>query len=111
MIIDFSTNDLTNIPLPVLQGPDGFKINHALTLANSNNGLLIKPDSCRISLPFTVEKNEDGFYLRSHFSAYRREVVEVIESSRKMEVLFDVGEYYIPIAVCFSVYLETKLWV
>jgi|GEM_PF-3068970 len=68
---------------------------HALSLVNTCSGVILGGGSSRMSLPFTVERDEAGFHLRSHFPAFRKDLVSQVSDKGSLEVLFDIGEYYI----------------
>lgn len=60
-----------------------------------SNGILLGTESEHISLPYTVEYDENGFHLRSHFPAFRKNLVDSIARGCDLEILFIAGEYYI----------------
>lgn len=95
-LFNFTNNAFANTGVPkVTGGHPTLRPHHALSLVNSCSGVLLGEESCRISLPFTVEEDERGFHLRSHFPAFRKVLVEKIRRTGHLEVLFDTGEYYI----------------
>lgn len=94
-ISSFTEVAFTNLELPKVTGSSKLSPHHALSLINCCSGILLGKESCRLSLPFTCEKDERGFHLRSHFPVSRAELTEQIEKDVTLEVLFDTGEYYI----------------
>lgn len=92
---NFTNVAFANLDFPKVTGSSKLLPHHALSLVNSCSGIILGGESCRISLPFTVERDERGFHLRSHFPAFRAALAEDIRKNGKLEVLFDTGEYYI----------------
>ncbi len=82
-------------PLPEFEAPKGIRIWHVLSLANLKSGIVPTSDGGRISIPFTVEHRGGSFLLRSHFPAFRTGLADQIRKQGRIEVLFDLGEYYI----------------
>ncbi len=93
-IYNFTHVACSGIPLPQHDG-QGLELWHVLSLINARSGIILGSDGTRISVPFTVEQDEQGFYLRSHFPAYRSGLVKQIEQEGKLNVLFDCAECYI----------------
>ena len=94
-ISNFTKIAFANLDAPRMTGAPRLSPHHALSLVNSCSGVILGEDSCRISLPFTAEKDGEKFHIRSHFPAFRKELAEKIRRNVTLEVLFDTGEYYI----------------
>ena len=93
-VANFTDVACEGVPLPKVEG-FALKLWHMLSLINTRSGIILSSDGTRISVPFTSEQDKRGFYLRSHFPAYRDGLVEHIENHSVLDVLFDCGEYYV----------------
>lgn len=94
-ISNFTHLAFTGLDIPSVTGKSKLLPHHALSLVNACSGIILGGSACRISLPFTAERDERGFHLRSHFPAFRDDIASYIRNSDKAEILFDAGEYYI----------------
>lgn len=94
-ISNFTSVACEGVPIPELEGSNDLCLWHILSLINLRSGIIQCLDGNHISVPFTAERDDRGFYLRSHFPAFRRNLVDQIENSGKLEVLFDCGECYV----------------
>ncbi len=91
----FTSVAFQDTQLPERSGSSELQLSHALALVNTKSGVLLSADGERISLPFTAEKDDRGFFLRSHVPKFRTGLVEQVKNQGTLEVLFDCGEYYI----------------
>lgn len=72
-----------------------FSLQQELSFVNGNDGILLSVDIPHLSLPFLIDERNNQKFLTSHFPERIVSLSDVLQRGDNLEVLFEVGNYYI----------------
>jgi len=94
-LFNFTHFAFEGVRSPRMSGADPLKLCQILSLVNLRSGVIHSLNGELLSVPFTLERGDEQFSLRSHFPAFRKNLIAQIENEAELEVLFTCGEYYV----------------